>query len=119
MILILQYFDTTYSMMGLAFSLQIFSLHSFSPLTSALIKLFGIRIVSFLSGAAMALGLFCCTLAPSAVWFCIPYGFLFGIGCSLGFMVNSVIVSHYFEKVYWSEFINEAVNPKLIMPNQG
>ena len=98
-LIILQSFDTTYTMMGLAFSLQIFSLHSFSPLTSAMIKWLGIRVVSFLSGTAMALGLFCCTFATCAPCFCIPFGIVFGIGGSFGFMVNSVIVSQYFEKV--------------------
>ena len=94
-----QTLDTNCSMIGLAFSLQIFSFHSFSPITSVLIKWLGVRVVAFLSSAAMAFGLFLCTLAPNATWFCVPYGLLFGIGGSFGFMVNSVIVSQYFEKV--------------------
>ena len=86
-------------MMGLAFSLQIFALHIFAPLTSALINWLGIRVVSFLSGALMALGLICCTLVTSPVLFCLLFGIVYGTGNNFGFMVNSVIVPQYFEKV--------------------
>ena len=86
-------------MMGLAFSLQIFAFHAFAPFTSVLINRLGIRAVSFLSGATMATGLFCCTMVTRPISFCLLFGLINGTGGNFGFMANSLIVPQYFEEV--------------------
>ena len=64
-----------------------------------MINRLGIRMVTFISGAAMALGLLGCTVITSPTWFCVLYGLLFGTGGNFGFMANSLIVPQYFEQV--------------------